>query len=585
MVETRCDTFSLTLYPVSSIHENEEATLSGVVSNLDVLGGEVTLDIDWGDTLSLPQNQQFTLKDDGTGDDLVAGDGQIEFSFSKQYLDDNPSATACDNYTINVDAKEEFLVGTDVSLVIDVSGSTVYNLAVGVSVGDLDGDGVDNTILDAEIAAGISLINNLVNEGLGEEANVSIAVYGEAGALIDLDPTQAGIQQVVKAGADENGDSILDIEEALKTLFSSSTIGGGAGQKDKDGFNGVDVGENATNFEAGLQAAIQGVQAAGTAPDDGTVIFLSDGYKNAGGDYTDEAKKIREDPPPSGNLGQILRAFGVGSGSSLTDLLQIDSNAEKFTDVQKLLDLFAGYGAGTNEASESTPVQVCNLDPTTLSLSTDPDPAMILEGDEITITASFHDEGTLDTHHGTLQWGDGYSDSLNLNDSYTHTYNTPGSHTATLTFCDDDLGCCTETVDILVVNKVDLDWKPGSNPSSMNFKGGKIPVAILGAADFEVEDIDPASVRFDDEMDVLFGSGGVGINSKKNDTYQYSYEDSNSDGYMDLVAHIDAKKLGSAVNDDGDPFQSGEQIYAFGAYDGNYFLGCQHFGDPIKILG
>ena len=152
--------FDLSLNPVPAIDENGSLSLMGMISGLDNPGGEITLNIDWGDPLSPPQNQSFLLKDDGTNGDLVAGDGIIQFTVSKQYLDDNPTATPFDNYIINVDAQEEFLVGTDAVFVIDVSGST-RRTAQGISVGDQNNDGLSNTILDAEIAAFKSL--NLVN--------------------------------------------------------------------------------------------------------------------------------------------------------------------------------------------------------------------------------------------------------------------------------------------------------------------------------------------------------------------------------------------------------------------------------------
>lgn len=392
------DEFNLILNPVSEINENGEAILSGTIKNLTTEGGEVTLDIDWGDPLSPPDMQQFTVKDDGSGADLVAGDGVIEFSLSKQYLDDNPTNTPSDQYTINVEAEENFLVGTDAVFVIDISGSTSPTIAQGVSVGDQNNDNFSDTILDAEIAAFKALNANLITRGLGNIAKVSVAAYSGGASLLDLDPVASGVQTFTTPLADTDNNGVRDVDQALMQL----TDGG------------------ATNFEAGLQQAINAVNNGGTGSGDGNVIFLSDGFNNTGGSFTDEASTIRN------TLGQNLRAFGVGQNSSLTQLQQIDPNAQQFTDVQQLLDLFSGAGGGTNQDSDSTEVIVNNVAPTIaevmvesvfiddddndgINYDTDDD-----EGLLVTVKGTFTDPGILDTHTGEAIWSDGVSTDLTI---------------------------------------------------------------------------------------------------------------------------------------------------------------------------
>lgn len=665
--------FDLTLNTITSpINENSSTILTGIISDLTVAGGEVTLDINWGDTLSPPALQQVTVKDDGSGADQVAGDGIIQFSLSKQYLDDNPTNTPSDQYPISIAAEENFLIGTDAVFVIDISGSTT-NPAQGITVGDQNGDGSSNTILDAEIAAFKALNANLITRGLGNTAKVSVAPYSSGASLLDLDPVASGVQTFTTPLADTDNNGVRDVDQALMQLSS----GGG------------------TNFEAGLQQAINAVNNAGTTPGNGNVIFLSDGF--GFGSFADEVNTIRN------TLGQNLRAFGVGSGSSLTQLQNIDPNAQRFTDIQQLLNLFSGVGTGVNNDTETTTVTVNNVAPTVnIALSS----TTINEDGSVTVTGSFTDPGTLDTHTATINWGDGTGDQaltlnadgsfsatyqylddgpfggtpqngtpsdnytitvavtdddtgvgtatavltvndvapvlgplsdnlpglgiivegdpLNLSANYTdvgtkdfhtvefnwgdgspvdssvenplgggtgtasgsHVYTTAGSYTATLTVTDDDTLFDSDSVDVIVAKKVDLDWKPGSNPSAMNFTGkGTIPVAVLGADDFDVMDIDVASIKFDDQKDELLNGGGVGINVKNNGTYQFSYEDTNFDGYVDLVAHVSKVELGSVVNPDQEPFLSDGQIYAFGAFDNSYFFGCQQAGDPIKVTG
>lgn len=666
---------------VSPIDENGLTTLTGLVTGLSIVGGEVTLDIDWGE-LDINGNpvtsddQTITIKDGGINDADGLANGQISFSLAHQYLDDNPTATPSDTYTIQVDVEEEFLIGTDAVYVIDVSGSTSA-LVQGLTtpVGDQNGDGSSNTILDVEIASFKALNQELRDRGLGDIAKVSIVSFSGGATRRDMEPGTAGFQSFTTPNTDSDSNGVKDVDQVLMSLDDGGS----------------------TNYEAALQQAIAAVTAAGTGAGDGNVIFLSDGMPNAGGSFADEANTIRN------TQGQNLRAFGVGTGASLGPLQQIDPNAQVFTDPQDLLDVFGGAGAGANQDSDSIQITVNNVAPTvSIALSS----TTIDENGSVTVTGSFTDTGTLDTHSATINWGDGTGnlaltlkadktfsatyqylddgpfggtpqngtpfdnytitvtvtdddtgvgtasaevtvndvvpilgtlsdnlpglgiivegDTLQLSANYTdvgtkdfhtvefdwgdgspvdlslenplgggigtasgsHVYTTAGSYTTTLTVTDDDTLSDSDSVDVIVAKKVNLDWKPGSNPSAMNFKGGgTIPVAILGAADFDVTDINIASVKFDDEKDVLLNGGGVGINVKNNGTFQFSYEDTNSDGYVDLVAHVSKVKLGSVVNPNQEPFLSDRQIYAFGAFDNSYFFGVQQAGDPIKIVG
>ncbi|HEM61926.1 MAG TPA: hypothetical protein ENO24_06515 [Chloroflexi bacterium] len=76
---------------------------------------------------------------------------------------------------------------------------------------------------------------------------------------------------------------------------------------------------------------------------------------------------------------------------------------------------------------------------------------------------------------------------------------------------------------------VAIDIKPGSEPNAINLSAnGIIPVAILGSADFDVNDVDPTTVTLEGAALRLKGkSGNYG-----------SFEDVNGDGYLDLVVHI-----------------------------------------------
>ena len=81
------------------------------------------------------------------------------------------------------------------------------------------------------------------------------------------------------------------------------------------------------------------------------------------------------------------------------------------------------------------------------------------------------------------------------------------------------------------VKTVSIDIKPGSDPNCFNNDGhGVIPVAILGSADFDVNEIDPSTVQLEG-LDVR----AVGKSNK----FLARIEDSNLDGFDDLVVQIE----------------------------------------------
>lgn len=308
------DEFDLILDSVSDIDEGDSLDLTGTIDNLDAPGSEVTIDVDWGDSTS----DSVGIIDGGSEDTDGAEDGSIGFSIPHTYTDDG-------TFTIDVDAQEEIVAGTDAVFVIDTSGSTSSSSGI-----DVDGDGSTDSILEAEVAAFQALNQNLIDRGLGNSAQVSVVAFGSSERLLDLDPVADGVQTFTTPLADIDGDGVRDVDQALDTLNASGS----------------------TDFEDGLQGAIQAVNNAGTPPGEGSVIFLSDGFPNSTSGFDDEVSTINN------NLGQGLRAFGVGSGSSLSALQQIDPNAVQFTDIQDLLNLFDGTGGSVNTDSESVDVVV-----------------------------------------------------------------------------------------------------------------------------------------------------------------------------------------------------------------------------------
>jgi hypothetical protein len=82
------------------------------------------------------------------------------------------------------------------------------------------------------------------------------------------------------------------------------------------------------------------------------------------------------------------------------------------------------------------------------------------------------------------------------------------------------------------VTPVDIDIKPGSPENTVNLGSrGITKVAILGSVDFDATEVDPLSVVLADAT----------VRVKGNGQPQTKMQDTNGDGLLDLVLHIDTE--------------------------------------------
>jgi hypothetical protein len=119
-------------------------------------------------------------------------------------------------------------------------------------------------------------------------------------------------------------------------------------------------------------------------------------------------------------------------------------------------------------------------------------------------------------------WATCWPCTISADGTYFHGYGTgPGQNVEW-----EALGQATNPVMIVMV-----DIKPGSYPNCFNNDGhGVIPVAVLGSADFDVNDIDPGTV----------GLEGVAVKAVgKSNKLLASVEDVDGDGFDDLVVKIE----------------------------------------------
>lgn len=208
----------------------------------------------------------------------------------------------------------------NVAYVIDVSGSTTSPFG-GTSVGDLNGDGLSNTVLDAEIAALIALNDDIIARFGGASVDITLIAFDDVAT-----------REIVlgRADADADSDGLTDVEEALRALDA----GGG------------------TNFEAPLQQSINFFTAPATGPGNNFVFFLSDGFPNTLGLTTNETATLIADP----GINATIRAVGIGTGSSLAELDLVDDNLANNSAVQ-VLD-----PAALNAALLGPPIDAATVD-------------------------------------------------------------------------------------------------------------------------------------------------------------------------------------------------------------------------------
>ncbi|GAB4524230.1 MAG: hypothetical protein Tsb0014_02520 [Pleurocapsa sp.] len=215
----------------------------------------------------------------------------------------------------------------DVVFVIDVSGSTTLGQFQGTtSVGDVNGDGGENDILDAELAAFIALNQLLIDQGLGDDVNIAIVPFADFGVQVDMNRVADEPQLTVTPNADANNNDTPDVEEILSFIDNPNI--------DNNPASGTGGG---TNFRNALQTAQDTFDEIGTESGNGNLIFLSDGEASISSD-DDVLVNLRD------NNNVNISAFGVGSGSDIDALREIDPNAEQFTSTDGLLDTFENRG-------------------------------------------------------------------------------------------------------------------------------------------------------------------------------------------------------------------------------------------------
>ena len=166
--------------------------------------------------------------------------------------------------------------------VIDGSGSTAGGSGTGCA-----------PVLACEKVFVIALNSAAIADGSVDE--VGVVVFGAGGVTADMSPA-AGDQLITAPNAGPGN---------VATVVNSATSAGGVGQ-----FTAKSSGGGATNFTAGLQAALTVVNASSNSKK--IVVFLSDGGSNAG------AAGFNAAVSALATAGATVQTIAVGSGSTCT---------------------------------------------------------------------------------------------------------------------------------------------------------------------------------------------------------------------------------------------------------------------------
>ncbi|MEM1366495.1 MAG: Calx-beta domain-containing protein [Cyanobacteria bacterium P01_H01_bin.15] len=185
----------------------------------------------------------------------------------------------------------------NVAYVIDVSGSTSSTFEGDVQIGDINNDGVENTLLDGEILGYLNLNQSINESGLASTVNVGLIPFDDS--VITAGSGDNNEVFVAFADQDDDGNGTPDVEDALVGLTAAG----------------------ATNFEQALLAAEEFFNDSDTG--NNLVFFVSDGEANDG-DFTNVSARLRDPDGPNASI----TAIGLGLNSSLEQLDLLDDGLE-----------------------------------------------------------------------------------------------------------------------------------------------------------------------------------------------------------------------------------------------------------------
>jgi len=382
---------------ISPITENGTTTLSGNITDPDV-GDTFALTVNWGDG-SVPQVFNYAA-------------GTTSFSETHQYLDDNPTATPSDNYTIGLTLADPN-GGSDT----DSAVVTVNNAAPVLS-----NVGANPSIITAGQATGLS--GNISDVGTLDPHDVTIS-WGDGSPNTVLN---------LGAGVD-----------SFNTIHQYNSIG-----TFNIGITATDDDTGSTSGGASLTVNTPPVLSNVTV----TSPITENGAANLSGNITDPNAGDQFTLTVNWGDGSPLQFFNYAPGTSaFNEAHQYrDDNPTGTPADNYAISLTLSDGRETD--TDSATVTVNNAAPVLSNIVANP--PTINVGGITNLSGTVSDAGTLDTHQIMISWGDGSPNTtLNLAAGVTtfnsnHQYNASGTFNIGVTATDDDTGSANGGVSVTV---------------------------------------------------------------------------------------------------------------------------------------
>lgn len=260
-------------------------TISGGLGN-DILNG-----LGGNDSLSGGDGDDLLIGDNGGPETVLAS---AEAIVDNQVVALNLSAPELATGTTKVSGTISGVslgqTAVNIVYVVDHSGSMADSFQGATSVGDTNGDGASNTVLDAAIASVQKLNQSIMQSGLGNQVNVT---------LIQFDDT-AEILYTGAPGSDGNSNGVVDVVDQLKILRA----------------------EGGTGYNAAMTAVNSHLSSIGSGKN--IVFFMSDGAPSDGTTYQATAALVRA----LGLDGTLIRAIGMGAGANENPLDLLDDGVD-----------------------------------------------------------------------------------------------------------------------------------------------------------------------------------------------------------------------------------------------------------------